>query len=206
MLSCNRALACGSCCCGAQLPRWSSSASPPLQLQHQRSCRGDLCNATPPCLPAPCRPAGEHAHRIWDAIYSQSCFSTINCEEKRVFQRLVSGIHTSISAHLSYDYLLDEVTATRRRLHCCGPGLGSAPACGCGTCLLGSCWAWHAAEEVAEAAAPVHLSVHLDVRCMKRHPLIQLVPFGARGQRWAPGRAVSAGPRRAARRAAGQRP
>ncbi len=51
---------------------------------------------------------GEHAHRIWDAIYSQSCFSTINCEEKRIFHRLISGTHASISAHLSYDYLLDE--------------------------------------------------------------------------------------------------
>ena len=26
-----------------------------------------------------------------------------------MFYRLISGMHTSISAHLSYDYLLDEV-------------------------------------------------------------------------------------------------
>lgn len=51
---------------------------------------------------------GEHAHRIWSAIYSQSCFSNINCTEKRVFYRLISGMHASISAHLSAEYLLDE--------------------------------------------------------------------------------------------------
>lgn len=39
---------------------------------------------------------GEHAHRIWNLIYSQSCFSNINdpdtCAERRVFYRLISGV------------------------------------------------------------------------------------------------------------------
>ncbi|EFJ53070.1 endoplasmic reticulum oxidoreductin 1 family protein [Volvox carteri f. nagariensis] len=82
--------------------------------------------------------AGEHAHRIWNAIYSQICFQqqspspatssfsssslptislavpTISlasdqmCTEKRVFYRLISGMHASISAHISANYLLDE--------------------------------------------------------------------------------------------------
>lgn len=60
---------------------------------------------------------GEHAHRIWSAIYSQSCFEGITspdllpnstCPEARVFYRLISGMHTSISAHLSNEWLLDE--------------------------------------------------------------------------------------------------
>lgn len=51
---------------------------------------------------------GEHAHRIWNSIYSQSCFESINCAEKRVFWRLISGTHSSISAHISQHYLLDE--------------------------------------------------------------------------------------------------
>lgn len=51
---------------------------------------------------------GEHAHRIWHAIYSQSCFDHINCTETRVFHRLLSGMHSSISAHLSNSWLLDE--------------------------------------------------------------------------------------------------
>ena len=36
---------------------------------------------------------GEHPHRIWDLIYSQSCFleSLEQCTERRVFYRLMSG-------------------------------------------------------------------------------------------------------------------
>jgi len=105
---------------------------------------------------------GEAARRIWDAIYTQSCFTNVHdndtCTERRVFYRLISGerlcqglrqnlgkyprlpaslckhardpgtmcmiyaeacspslllldhagMHASISAHLSNDYLLDE--------------------------------------------------------------------------------------------------
>ncbi len=64
-----------------------------------------------PLTPARARsPQGEHAHRIWAAIYGQACFSDAvpACTEKRVFSRLISGMHASISAHLSADYLLDE--------------------------------------------------------------------------------------------------
>ncbi|KAJ9520475.1 hypothetical protein QJQ45_000233 [Haematococcus lacustris] len=52
---------------------------------------------------------GEHAHRIWSSIYSQSCLAgPLDCAEKRVFYRLVSGMHTSISAHIAMHYLQDE--------------------------------------------------------------------------------------------------
>eukprot|EP00879_Flechtneria_rotunda_P015861 GHRR01016588.1.p1 GENE.GHRR01016588.1~~GHRR01016588.1.p1 ORF type:complete len:419 (+),score=117.45 GHRR01016588.1:349-1605(+) len=52
---------------------------------------------------------GEHAHRIWSAIYNQSCFTDgVSCSEERVFYRLISGMHASISCHLAADYLLDE--------------------------------------------------------------------------------------------------
>ncbi|KAF8071015.1 AERO1 [Scenedesmus sp. PABB004] len=62
---------------------------------------------------------GEHAHRIWSAIYNQSCFSDgVSCSEERVFYRLISGMHASISAHLSAHYLLDEAAGTW------GPHLG----------------------------------------------------------------------------------
>lgn len=72
------------------------------------------CDAPPraalPPRPSPA-PQGEHAHRIWDAIYD-----TINCAreaagecaESRVFYRLVSGMHSSISTHLTAYWLLDE--------------------------------------------------------------------------------------------------
>lgn len=36
---------------------------------------------------------GEHANRIWNLIYSQSCFTNITdkCTERRIFHRLISG-------------------------------------------------------------------------------------------------------------------
>ena len=59
---------------------------------------------------------GEHAQRVWMAIYEQECFKGIHNEdvptERRVFYRLISGMHSSITAHVVGDYLLDEATQT----------------------------------------------------------------------------------------------
>lgn len=42
-------------------------------------------------------------HNDFNALFlSRTCF------EKRVFYRLVSGLHTSINIHLSYKYLLSD--------------------------------------------------------------------------------------------------
>ena len=66
-----------------------------------------------------------HAHKIWHSIYRENCFENERfsrlyygpergffygpekdlCLEKRVFYRLVSGLHTSINIHLSAKYL-----------------------------------------------------------------------------------------------------
>ena len=55
---------------------------------------------------------GEHAYRIWSAIYSQNCFRDVHAEhcneESLLFYRIISGVHASISLHLAKDYLLDE--------------------------------------------------------------------------------------------------
>eukprot|EP00029_Vermamoeba_vermiformis_P008681 TRINITY_DN4132_c0_g1_i1.p1 TRINITY_DN4132_c0_g1~~TRINITY_DN4132_c0_g1_i1.p1 ORF type:complete len:495 (+),score=70.30 TRINITY_DN4132_c0_g1_i1:117-1601(+) len=52
--------------------------------------------------------AGVPATRIWKAIYEENCFEDGDkCMEKRVFFRLISGLHTSITVHLAYDHLLD---------------------------------------------------------------------------------------------------
>lgn len=57
---------------------------------------------------------GSHAHRVWSSVYSQSCFAGSSnpgedsCTEKRIFYRLISGLHSSISAHIAREYLLDE--------------------------------------------------------------------------------------------------
>ena len=55
---------------------------------------------------------------MWSAIYSQSCFadtSTPNnhsCAEKRVFYKLISGLHASITAHVVQETLIDEESNT----------------------------------------------------------------------------------------------
>jgi ERO1-like protein alpha len=59
--------------------------------------------------------SGPTATRIWAAIYGENCFTSGDadptssdiCIEKRAFYRLISGLHTSITVHLAYDYLLD---------------------------------------------------------------------------------------------------
>lgn len=59
---------------------------------------------------------GADAHKIWNSIYRENCFSDFNpvpsygpeietCLEKRVFYRLISGLHTSINTHLCLKYL-----------------------------------------------------------------------------------------------------
>ncbi|KAI3432253.1 hypothetical protein D9Q98_003814 [Chlorella vulgaris] len=60
---------------------------------------------------------GEHAARVWGAIYGQKMFAgaadPANCPpEQRVFYRLISGMHSSITAHVVNDYLIDEATMT----------------------------------------------------------------------------------------------
>lgn len=67
---------------------------------------------------------GEHANRIWKTIYEQKCFaegvgdadgdgeSTASESTNRIFYRIISGIHSSISAHIVKDYLIDEATRT----------------------------------------------------------------------------------------------
>eukprot|EP00191_Tetraselmis_sp_GSL018_P008154 CAMPEP_0177609656 /NCGR_PEP_ID=MMETSP0419_2-20121207/19234_1 /TAXON_ID=582737 /ORGANISM="Tetraselmis sp., Strain GSL018" /LENGTH=490 /DNA_ID=CAMNT_0019104653 /DNA_START=248 /DNA_END=1720 /DNA_ORIENTATION=- len=53
---------------------------------------------------------GEHARRVWGAIYGQKCFQNITgpeaCQESRVFYKLVSGVHTSITTHTMPAHLL----------------------------------------------------------------------------------------------------
>lgn len=59
---------------------------------------------------------GEHAQRVWKAIYEQKCFEGIHednvPDERRVFYKLISGMHSSITAHVVDDYLIDEATQT----------------------------------------------------------------------------------------------
>jgi hypothetical protein len=69
--------------------------------------------------------SGQSATRIWKAIYDENCFvteeqteiptfstPTEQCVEKRVFYRLVSGLHSSITTHLAHDFS-DDLSSLR---------------------------------------------------------------------------------------------
>ena len=48
---------------------------------------------------------GDAPHRIWSAIYNENCFGGQPvCTEHRVFYRLVSGLHSCISAHIAWHF------------------------------------------------------------------------------------------------------
>lgn len=53
---------------------------------------------------------GKQAHNIWEAVYLQNCFkdddeTSKQCDTKQLFLRVLSGMHASISTHLSNEYL-----------------------------------------------------------------------------------------------------
>lgn len=60
--------------------------------------------------------SGPSARRIWEAIYSENCFTFSakcssgicdrdSCKEERVLYRLISGLHASINMHIAMQYL-----------------------------------------------------------------------------------------------------
>ncbi|EKM54501.1 uncharacterized protein PHACADRAFT_258384 [Phanerochaete carnosa HHB-10118-sp] len=61
---------------------------------------------------------GPSAHRVWSSIYEENCFGVSHfdtlgafteeeeaktCLEQRVYYKIISGLHTSISTHICYD-------------------------------------------------------------------------------------------------------
>ncbi|GMM29614.1 ER oxidoreductin [Martiniozyma asiatica (nom. inval.)] len=50
---------------------------------------------------------GDQSWQIWKSIYNENCFNLGHdqCVEKNFFYKLVSGMHASISTHLSNEYL-----------------------------------------------------------------------------------------------------
>lgn len=75
--------------------------------------------------------SGESSRRVWRTIYEENCFSPVGttsnkptfsaafgaetmktlCLEKRAFFRAVSGLHTSITIHLTANYPLDKMSS-----------------------------------------------------------------------------------------------
>lgn len=61
--------------------------------------------------------AAPHSSMIWNTVYDQNCFGYAGesqildpmrpevCIEQRLFYRLISGMHSSVSTHLCYSYL-----------------------------------------------------------------------------------------------------
>eukprot|EP01135_Chromosphaera_perkinsii_P007216 Nk52_evm24s745 gene=Nk52_evmTU24s745 len=74
--------------------------------------------------------AGESANRIWRAVYTENCFKPENgefltsetikgmCLEKRVFYRVVSGLHASIGMQLCADHYNAETKTWGPDLQC----------------------------------------------------------------------------------------
>lgn len=50
---------------------------------------------------------GREANRVWESVYKENCFKgnlEEMCLEQRVFFRLISGLHTSISMHIIHNF------------------------------------------------------------------------------------------------------
>ncbi|EMP27121.1 ERO1-like protein beta [Chelonia mydas] len=74
---------------------------------------------------------GASAWRVWNSIYEENCFKPRSvyrplnplapsrglCLEKRVFYKLISGLHVSINLHLCANYLLEETWGKPRWGH-----------------------------------------------------------------------------------------
>uniref|UniRef100_A0A8C0GVG1 Endoplasmic reticulum oxidoreductase 1 beta n=1 Tax=Chelonoidis abingdonii TaxID=106734 RepID=A0A8C0GVG1_CHEAB len=74
---------------------------------------------------------GPSAWRVWNSIYEENCFKPRSvyrplnplapsrglCLEKRVFYKLISGLHVSINLHLCANYLLEETWGKPRWGH-----------------------------------------------------------------------------------------
>lgn len=50
---------------------------------------------------------GDQSWQIWKNVYNENCFNLGHdqCIEKNFFYKIVSGMHASISTHLSNEYL-----------------------------------------------------------------------------------------------------
>eukprot|EP00760_Papus_ankaliazontas_P005183 PhM_4_TR12437/c0_g2_i1/m.30365/K10950/ERO1L; ERO1-like protein alpha len=63
--------------------------------------------------------AGDVANRIWRAVYQENCFKQAQesemCVEERLFYRLVSGLHASISVHIAANFHITSKPGERKQ-------------------------------------------------------------------------------------------
>ena len=55
---------------------------------------------------------GYQGQNIWNTIYADNCFKGDSCLEERVLNRAISGMHSSVSTHLSELYVDFDINAT----------------------------------------------------------------------------------------------
>merc|ERR1719148_2493 len=68
--------------------------------------------------------AGESADKVWTAIHEDNCFQQSEVDgdagycvlptEQRIYNRIISGMHSSISLHIAHSYCLDGRRADSR--------------------------------------------------------------------------------------------
>lgn len=69
---------------------------------------------------------GQH---IWQAIYNENCFNgqfDNMCTEERFFYSLISGLHSNINTHISYNYIdpaLFEINSLEEIMHLASPNI-----------------------------------------------------------------------------------
>lgn len=83
---------------------------------------------------------GESAAKVWDEVHNRNCFqpthnkSTSGVDSgvcmspawRRVYNRLLSGLHASISLHIAHDYCLKRSTVTMGECDIWGPNVSVA--------------------------------------------------------------------------------
>jgi len=76
---------------------------------------------------------GDSATRVWKAIYDENCFDVPNhldsetCMEKRVYYKLISGLHASISTNVCYYWLDTKTGVWDRNVECFKWKIGKFP-------------------------------------------------------------------------------
>ena len=64
---------------------------------------------------------------VWRELYGNACFDNNECPEKRIFYRIISGFHSSVAAHLCWDYQPKGAETWSPDLDCFINRLGSHP-------------------------------------------------------------------------------
>ena len=127
---------------------------------------------------------GEHANRIWNLIYSQSCFTNItdSCTERRIFHRLISGAPGSDSGCCAGPMCHQQCLHTQ-----CGWLSYAGAAALCKTSLLQEASSWLAARPLGCCSAQLHRQHCIakgSLGCYPRRSALALLPLRLNRRAW----------------------